>query len=693
MPSTYNGAAGSINSQTDLVGCATGLLDLQRLQLPFDLRFGRLLPLRAADGMARRSALYRGRRDRANHLLDRRRRYGSWQILPSLSVAAGPTLNYSEIDLKEFPGFVNHFRGRATDAGYMAGLLFHPMDQHFFGLTYRSATEMNYNGHATVPIPPFAKNTAASADFHFPATLAGGYSYRPNPKWNFEGDVNWTDWSSLKSVPVIPLPPDTLTFNWSPSWMLDFGVTRYLGDGWRVSGGYMYSMNSVPDANFNPLMPDSDRHIFSLGVGKNCGRFSWDAAYQLGWGPSRSVGGDATAFRAPDGKYRILQPCSHHQLRLPLLTPAPFRRTNRAGTLLIVDDEEGPRQSLRVVFKDDYSLLLASNGPTPSNLARTHKINAAVLDIRMTGMSGTEVLEKLKAIQPSTEVIMLTAYETVDTIRQALRLGACDYLNKPFDVPTIRKAVATAMERHSFADEIRANNEKLGALQIELHDQRLQEEITRTRGEIYASIIHDINGPLTIISGFIQIINQRMGESKRLEGEDMEMVKDRLRRITRQVSNCIEISHRYLSFMRQQHAAPVRINVNLILDDLRELLNVHPSKGANTLKIHTLVQDVELQINGTDLIQILLNLAINALQCSPEPHLVDIAGQVLDTMIGIAGQRQPRNFRGPLFDALHPRDVSRLVLRHGAAPAVHAGEDWPRVQLQNIPEFAVRQFQ
>src|SRR5580692_10906227 len=258
-------------------------------------------------------------------------------------------------------------------------------------------------------------------------------------------------------------------------------------------------------------------------------------------------------------------------------------------TLLIVDDEEGPRQSLRVVFKDDYNLLIAGDGAKALELAKQHKINAAVVDIRMTGMSGTEVLEKLKAVQPSVEVIMLTAYETVDTVRRALRLGACDYLNKPFDIATIRKAVATAMERFSMAEEVRSNNEKLAALQSELHDHKLQEEISKTRGEIYASIIHDINGPLTIMSGFIQIINQRMSESKRLEGEDMEMVKDRLRRITRQVSNCIEISHRYLSFMRQQPAAPIRINVNLILDDLRELLTVHPSKGQNTLKIHALV--------------------------------------------------------------------------------------------------------
>jgi signal transduction histidine kinase len=322
--------------------------------------------------------------------------------------------------------------------------------------------------------------------------------------------------------------------------------------------------------------------------------------------------------------------------------PPPERQRQ---TLLIVDDEEGPRQSLRVVFKEDYNLLIAGDGPRAIELALQHKINAAVVDIRMTGMSGTEVLEKLKGIQPSIEVIMLTAYETVDTIRRALRLGACDYLNKPFDIATIRKAVATAMERHSLTDEIRSNNQKLQALQAELHNQKLQEEIARTRGEIYASIIHDINGPLTIISGFIQIINQRVGDSKRLEGEDLEMVKDRLRRITRQVSNCIDISHRYLNFMRQQGSAASWVSVNQILDDLRELLNVHPSKGSNRLKIQAVAENVELQINGTDLIQILLNLAINALQSAPTPHAVEIAGNVLHAPVDAAQLREGPNER------------------------------------------------
>jgi len=227
----------------------------------------------------------------------------AWQITPTFSVAAGPTLNYSEVELTEHPGFVNHFAGHATDAGYTAGLLFQAAEHHFLGLTYRSATEMNYNGHVTALAPPFTASVASSADFHFPATLAFGYSYRPNERWNFESDLNWTDWSGLKSVPGIPYKADTLNFNWTPSWMLDFGATRYLGSDWRISGGYMYSMNSVPDGNFNPLIPDSDRHIFSIGVGKKCGRFSWDAAYQLGWGPARSLSSDA--YSQANGTYKF----------------------------------------------------------------------------------------------------------------------------------------------------------------------------------------------------------------------------------------------------------------------------------------------------------------------------------------------------------------------------------------------------
>jgi signal transduction histidine kinase len=321
-------------------------------------------------------------------------------------------------------------------------------------------------------------------------------------------------------------------------------------------------------------------------------------------------------------------------LKPVLLEPAldgdvPSILKEHKPTLLIVDDEEGPRQSLRVVFKDDYEMLLASDGPSAIAFAQSHRIDVAVLDIRMAGMSGIEVLERLKFVDPSIEVVMMTAFETSETMRQALKLRACDYINKPFDIATMRSAVANAMERRSLGSELRTNSEKLEALQRELQQQRLDEEIVRTRGEIYASIIHDINGPLTIISGLIQIINQRIGEETEVVGEDLELVKDRLKRITRQVTNCIEISRRYLSFLRQNPNETVRVWVNQILGDLGELLRVHPNTKNNQLLIHPLPEDVTVPINGTDLIQILLNLALNALQCSPHHHRVEILGQLL----------------------------------------------------------------
>jgi len=311
-------------------------------------------------------------------------------------------------------------------------------------------------------------------------------------------------------------------------------------------------------------------------------------------------------------------------------------RPIRKPTLLIVDDEEGPRQSLRVVFKDDYHLLLAGDGPSAIQMAQENKIDVAVLDIRMAGMTGIELLERLKFVDHNIEVVMMTAYETTETIRQALRLRACDYINKPFDITTMRAAVATAMERRSLGSELKKNADKLQKLQSELQQQKLEEQIVRTRGEIYASIIHDINGPLTVISGLLQFINQSVGQESDVGGEQLELVKDHLKRITRQVTNCIEISRRYLSFLRQNPSENARVWVNQILADLGELLRVHPGVRSNQLLIHPLKEDVTVAINGTDLIQILLNLAINAFQCSPQHHKVEVTAQLLQNPLDLA---------------------------------------------------------
>ena len=314
----------------------------------------------------------------------------------------------------------------------------------------------------------------------------------------------------------------------------------------------------------------------------------------------------------------------------------PAAVPRRKGSLLIVDDEEGPRQSLRVIFKDDYDILTAGDGVSAIELAKKNRVDVAVCDIRMAGMSGIEVLERLKFVDPAIEVIMVTAFETTDTMRQALRLRASDYINKPFDISTMRAAVSNAMQRRMLESEIHNNAEQLQDLLVELQNHKVDEQIATTRGEIYASIIHDINGPLTVVSGFIQLMNQRFGNATRMGVEDLEFIKDRMKIITRQVTNCIEISRRYLGFLQKQADEAPRVGVNQLLSDLHQLVNVHPSLLNNQFVIHPLSEDVGVRINGTDLIQILLNLAVNAFQCSTQNHLVEIKGQVLKEPLDLA---------------------------------------------------------
>lgn len=305
-------------------------------------------------------------------------------------------------------------------------------------------------------------------------------------------------------------------------------------------------------------------------------------------------------------------------------------------TLLVVDDEEGPRTSLRIVFKDDYEVLTAENGESALGIIHTQPVDVAILDIRMAGMSGTELLEHIKQFDPGIEVIMLTAYETVETARKAIRSGACDYLNKPFEISTIRAAVAKAVESRHLSRENQSNSRDLAQLKVQLEDHKLQEEIARTRGEIYAAVIHDINSPLTVISGILEMLTLRLGKHDRIEGEDLVFLKDRLTRMTRQVHNCVEVSRRYLSFLREKSAEQPPVGMNQILTDLGERLESNPHAQRNQLIIRMLGTDAVAAVNGTDLMQILLNLILNALQCSPERHRVEISGRLLEEPLDLS---------------------------------------------------------
>ena len=302
-----------------------------------------------------------------------------------------------------------------------------------------------------------------------------------------------------------------------------------------------------------------------------------------------------------------------------------------ARTLLVVDDDPSVRHALWFTFREIYQVCLADCGPKAIEEFQKSRADVAIVDIRMPGMDGMELLRLLKELDPQVEVILLTAYETVDYIREALRLGAADYITKPFRVDTLRAAVHNAMDRRETARKTTGYNEKLEQLQKEMHTQQIREELARTRNEIYASIIHDLNGPLTVVAGYVELTQHLIQHAEELGPDQVNTLRNHSNQIARQVKNCIELSRRYLGFLEGKVQSNSKTGIKEAFFDVAELLKAHPQAKANELVIEPYKQEHTAIVHSTDLLQVLLNLTINGLQCTPARHKVELYARYLPT--------------------------------------------------------------
>jgi DNA-binding NtrC family response regulator len=124
-------------------------------------------------------------------------------------------------------------------------------------------------------------------------------------------------------------------------------------------------------------------------------------------------------------------------------------------TLLIVDDEGGVRESLQAVLKGQYRLLFATNGREALSLLQKEPCALALLDLMLPGMDGLTLLKRIKESWPYLPVIMLTAATTVRTAVEAMKMGAADYLAKPFDVEELRLTLSRWIHHHDLQAEVR----------------------------------------------------------------------------------------------------------------------------------------------------------------------------------------------------------------------------------------------
>jgi signal transduction histidine kinase len=316
--------------------------------------------------------------------------------------------------------------------------------------------------------------------------------------------------------------------------------------------------------------------------------------------------------------------------------------------LLIVDDEAGPRESLRIVFKDRYHCVLASCGREGIDCARQHPVDAAILDIRMPDLSGVEVLRELKKVDPDVEVIMLTGYETVDTARAALRLGAADYLNKPFDVFSVRELIEQCLTRRQHKLAAKQSIADLHRVNEELSRELAQSNRAVEAGLLSSGVVHEINNPLTIITGYAEMLQRDLATLQSSDPKTAEHMQHRLAAISREIDRCKEIAQRFLNFARANHKKAEVIEAAKLVEDAASLLKAHPSRGNVEIVWSSSETGLQVHVHPTEILQVLINLGVNAL------HAMD--GKGVLKFIAERATNVPTTcaFRSDHFDAQHP---------------------------------------
>ena len=127
------------------------------------------------------------------------------------------------------------------------------------------------------------------------------------------------------------------------------------------------------------------------------------------------------------------------------------------ANIIIVDDEQSYRQLLTLVFEDDgNSIRTAMNGRQALALIDEEAPDVIISDVKMPDMDGIELLRAVREIQPDLGVILMTAFASVETAREAFKLGADDFITKPFDVEELKLIVRKALEKQALIDENRA---------------------------------------------------------------------------------------------------------------------------------------------------------------------------------------------------------------------------------------------
>lgn len=278
-------------------------------------------------------------------------------------------------------------------------------------------------------------------------------------------------------------------------------------------------------------------------------------------------------------------------MKSPELKPAP---SGIKPPILIVDDENGPRQALRMLLKEDYEVHVTDNVDAALAILERTPVDLVITDIRMPKKTGVDLLREAKAAHPDVQIIVLTGYGQLETAVKAVEYGAFSYMEKPFDNEVMLNLVSAAIQKHREEKHRRA-----------LEFIALEANRFATLGRVVSGMMHDLGSPLTVLGSQLELLSRET-----LAPE----LTSRFETMRRQVTHCTDLVRATMNFLRKQQGGDVPVSLNDVVQSCLKLaaplfrefrVEIHQELDPN---LRTISGDVVL------LRQALLNLITNACQ-------------------------------------------------------------------------------
>lgn len=322
--------------------------------------------------------------------------------------------------------------------------------------------------------------------------------------------------------------------------------------------------------------------------------------------------------------------------------------------VLIIDDEMGPRESLRMLLKPSYQVHTAENVESGLRLLQEKQPEAVISDIRMPGTSGIEGLRKIREIDPHVAVIMLTGFGALETAQEALRLGANDYINKPFDAVEMREVIGRNVERtrvHRQSDEA---SRGVRELNNRLMSELAQKEKMASLGQASAEFVHDLSNPLTIVWGYVQILAKKLEEAERGKGAASTSPKE-LGIIEQNVRLCRDLLSMWQSYGNNGGFKLKPVSMSKIVHEVTRGAAGIAAQGGVEFKSQICEESCTVAGDSTQLTRAVQNVIVNALQaCAEKKGTVTVTcvrkDFYVDILVEDTGKGIPPESMGKIFD-------------------------------------------